>query len=148
MDPSNLQASMRAAAAQLLTDYAADAEIKLQVYPARPRSLFPPSGFVDSVSESIEWTGTGWPTRTVTAEVVIVHGIFDSADASAQRDAFVDGFVYWVADHFDAAGPNTDLKLTAVNDEPAWVPDWNPANRTTNDPYYATRLTLEGYAGG
>lgn len=150
MDPSNLQASMRAAAVQLLTDYAADQELKLQVYPARPRSLFPPSAFVDKVNERLEWSGTGWPQRTVTAEVLVVHGIFDTKEAADQRDAFVDGFVYWVADNFDAAGANTVAALTAVDDDPAWTPDWRPAN-TANGPepiYYATRLTLEGYAGG
>ena len=37
-----LQASLRAAAVTLLTDYAADANVRLQVYPARPRSINPP----------------------------------------------------------------------------------------------------------
>ena len=150
MDPSNLQASMRAAAVQLLTDYAADQELKLQVYPARPRSLFPPSAFVDKVNERLEWPGTGLVQRTVTAEVLVVHGIFDSADAAAQRDAFVDGVIYWSQDHLDAAGANTVAAVVAVDDDPAWTPEWRPAN-TANGPepiYYATRLTLEGYAGG
>jgi hypothetical protein len=147
---SNLQASMRAAAVDLLTDYAADQNIKLQVYPARPRSLFPPSAFVDKISEKLEWSGTGWPQRTVSAEVMVVHGVFDTAEAATQRDAFVDGFVYFAAESFDAAGTNTTLALVSVEDEPAWQPDWRPAN-TTNGPepiYYATRLTLEGFAGG
>jgi hypothetical protein len=149
MDPSNLQASMRAAAVEMLTDYAADVSVKLQVYPARPASLFPPSAFVDKMGERLEWSGTGWPQRTATAEVVVVHGVFDSGEAAAQRDAFVDGFVYWVADHFDAAGANTVCALVGVEDEPAWQPDWTPANlKGALGIYYATRLTLEGYAGG
>ena len=150
MDPSNLQASMRAAAVELLTDYAADQSIKLQVYPARPLSLFAPAAFVDKMTESLEWSGTGWPQRTVRAEVLVVHGLFDSADAAAQRDAFVDGLIYWAADNVDAAGANTVLSIVAVDDDPAWTPEWRPAN-TMNGPdpvYYATRITLEGFAGG
>ena len=150
MTPSNLQASMRAAAVALLTDYAASASVKLQVYPGRPTSLYPPTAFVDRLTETLEWTGTGWPQRTVRAEVMVVHGQFDSKEAANQKDAFVDGFVYWIADRVHAAGTNTTIGLVAVEDEPAWVPDWRPAN-TLNGPdpiYYATRLTLEGYAGG
>lgn len=150
MQPSNLQASMRAAAVDLLTGYAATDGVRLQVYPARPRSLFPPSAFVDKITETLEWSGTGWPQRTVRAEVMVVHGVFDTKEAADQRDAFVDGFVYWVANEYHAAGANTVLELSSVEDEPAWQPDWRPAN-TTNGPdpiYYATRLTLEGYAGG
>jgi len=141
---------MRAAAVELLTDYAATDGVKLQVYPARPRSLFPPSAFVDRISETLEWSGTGWPQRTVRAEVMVVHGVFDTKEAADNRDAFVDGFIYWAASNYHAAGANTVLELSAVEDEPAWQPDWRPAN-TTNGPdpiYYATRLTLEGYAGG
>ena len=148
--PSNLQASARAACVDLLTDFAADEGIKLQVYPGRPKSLFPPSAFVDRITETLEWSGTGWPQRTVRAEVVVVHGVFDSKEAVDQKDAFVDGFVYWVADNVHAAGANTTIGLVSVEDEPAWQPDWRPAN-TTNGPdpiYYATRLTLEGFAGG
>jgi len=150
MLPSNLQATTRAACVKLLADFAVDIGAKLQVYPARPRSLFPPSAFVDKISETLEWSGTGWPQRTVRAEVMVVHGVFDTLEAATQRDAFVDGFVYWIADDVHAAGANTTIGLTAIDDEPAWQPDWRPAN-TTNGPdpiYYATRLTLEGYAGG
>ena len=150
MLPSNLQATTRAACVKLLTDFAVDVGVKLQVYPARPRSLFPPSAFVDKISETLEWSGTGWPQRTVRAEVMVVHGVFDTLEAATQRDAFVDGFVYWIADEVHAAGANTTIGLVAIDDEPAWQPDWRPAN-TTNGPdpiYYATRLTLEGFAGG
>ena len=147
--PSNLQASMRAAAVTLLTSFAADESIKLQVYPGRPASLFPPTAFVDRITESLEWSGTGWPQRTVSAEVIVVHGVFDTAEAVTQKDAFVDGFIYWIADNFGAAGVNTVLSLSKVDDEPAWQPDWSPANlKGAIAIYYATRLTLEGYAGG
>jgi len=150
MVPSNLQTGMRAAAVDLLTDYATAQGIKLQVYRSRPRSLFPPTAFVDRITESLVWDGTGWPQRTVTADVVVVHGAFDTGEAADNRDAFVDAFVYWMADRYHAAGVNTLVELSAIDDEPAWQPDWRPAN-TTNGPdpiYYATRLTLEGYAGG
>ena len=150
MNPSNLHAATRAAAVSLLKAYAASAKVKLQVYPGRPSSLFPPTGFVDKMTESLVWTNTGWPQRTVTAEVVVVHGLFDSAEAVAQKDAFADGFVYWLADNFGAAGVNTLIELKAVEDDPAWTPDWRPANATNgpNPTYYATRITLEGFAGG
>lgn len=149
LPPSNLQASVRAAAVTLLESFAASTGVKLQTYPGRPASLFPPSAFVDRIGETLEWSGTGWPQRSVRAEVVVVHGVFDSGEAVAQKDDFVDGFVYWIADNFGAAGANTVLSLISVEDEPAWQPDWNPANlKGAIAIYYATRLTLEGYAGG
>ena len=40
-DRLSFRAAMRKAAVDLLTAYGADAGLKLQVYPARPRSLFP-----------------------------------------------------------------------------------------------------------
>jgi hypothetical protein len=146
-----LQTALRAAAVTLLTDYATSAGLKLQVYPARPRSLFPPTAFVDRMGETVAYPGSvTWRQRSPRVEVVVVHGVFDSAEAVAQKDAFVDGFLDWVTDNVHAAGGNTTVGLVAVEDEPAWAPDWRPAN-TTNGPeplYYATRLTLEGYAGG
>jgi hypothetical protein len=142
---------MRAAAVTLLTDYAANAGTKLQVYPGRPKSLFPPTAFVDRISESLEYPGsTTWRQRTVRCDVIVIFGNFDSKEAVDQKDAFVDGFLDWATDNVHAAGANTTIGVTAVEDEPAWTPDWRPAN-TTNGPdpiYYATRLTLEGFAGG
>ena len=135
----------------LLTDYAADEGIKLQVYPGRPKSLFPPTAFVDRITETLEWSGTGWPQRTVRAEVVVVHGVFDSKEAVDQKDAFVDGFVYWVADNVHAAGANTTIGL-AVRRGRARVAARLARRRTPptgpTPIYYATRLTLEGFAGG
>jgi hypothetical protein len=145
------QAACRAAAVTLLADFAADFGIKLQVYAARPRSLFPPTAFVDRITETVEYPGgVTWRQRTTRVEVMVVHGVFDSAEAVAQKDAFVDGFMDWATDRVHEAGAHTTIGLTAVEDEPAWQPDWRPAN-TTNGPdpiYYATRLTLEGFAGG
>jgi hypothetical protein len=139
--------AIRAAAVDLLKDYAADVSLKLQVYRARPATIFPPCAFVDRMSESIEYPGaTTWRQRTPRVEVVVVHGIFDSGDAVDQRDRFVDGFLDWVTDNVHAADPNTTIGLVAVEDDPGYVNDWvKPEAQRT---YFATRLTLEGFAGG
>lgn len=132
----------------LLTAYAASAGVKLQVWPARPKSLAPPTAFVDRLTEQIEFT-VSIRQRICRSEVVVLHGDFDTKDAVTQRDAFVDGFLEWSEDNLDAAGPNTTLTLVAIDDEPAYTPDWRPANVTNgpNPVYYATRITLEGFAG-
>jgi len=145
------QAAMRAAAVSLLEDFKAASGTKLQIYPGRPSSLFPPAAFVDRLSEQAVYPGSvTWRQRTVRAEVVVVFGLFDSAAAVAQKDEFVDEFMDFVTDDVHAAGANTTIALVAVDDEPAWSPDWRPANVTNgpNPTYYATRLTLEGFAGG
>jgi hypothetical protein len=143
-----LAAAVRSASVTLLNEYAADESLKLQVYPARPKSLAPPTGFVDRMTEQVEHT-VSIRQRTCRAEVLVLHGLFDSKEAVTQRDAFVDGFMEWCEEHLDAAGANTTLELVAVEDEPAYVPDWRPANVTNgpNPTYYATRITLEGFAG-
>jgi hypothetical protein len=145
------ETEMRAAAVALLEAYVIDAGLQLQVYRARPNSLFPPAAFVDRMSESAEYPGgVTWRQRTVSCEILVIHGLFDSGGAVDQRDAFVDGFFDWVTDTVHAAGANTTIAAVSVNDEPAWSPDWRPAN-FTNGPvptYYATRITLEGFAGG
>lgn len=146
MSVPGLQAALRAAAVELLTDYAASAGIGLQVYPGRPRSLFPPTAFVDRITETIEYLGPRIQQRTPRAEVVVLHGLFDSKDATEQKDAFTDGFLEWVTARYHAAGTNTLLAVVSTEDEPSFVNDWMPpAEQRT---YYATRLTLEGFAGG
>lgn len=136
------QTLMRAAAVEFLTDYAADAEVRMQVYPARPRSIFPPTGFVDSLSERIEYTGLN--QRQPSADVIVIHGLFDSKDAADQRDAFVDGLIDWTLDRIHQAHAATTVAITDVDDLPNYVPDWlPPAEQKT---YYATRITLEGLA--
>ncbi len=138
------QTAMRAAAVTLLTDYAFDRSIKLQVYPARPRSIAPPTAFVDKITERIVYIGPQLMQRTPTVEIVVLHGLFDSQDAANQRDAFVDGFLDWQADRFHAAGPNTLIGGVSIEDDPEYVPTWQPpeVQRT----YYATRIGLEGLA--
>lgn len=145
------QAAVRAAAVEMLEAYKASAGITLQVYPGRPSSLFPPTAFVDRLTEQAVYPGSvTWRQRTVRAEVVVVFGIFDTAAAVAQKDAFVDSFMDWVTDDVHAAGTNTTIALVSADDEPAWSPDWRPANvqNGPNPTYYATRLVLEGFAGG
>lgn len=139
-----MQATMRAAAVQLLTDYAADAGIKLQVYPGRPLSVFPPTAFVDLIRETITYPGITLRQRTPLVEVIVLHGLFDSKDATEQKDAFVDGFLDWVTDRYHAAGANTLIAAVSTEDVPAYVPDWQPPD--VQRVYYATRIVLEGYA--
>ncbi len=83
--------------------------------------------------------------RTPTADVLVVHGLFDSKDAADQRDAFIDGFLDWTLTRYHAAGANTLIAGVEVEDIPAFVPDWQPpAEQRT---YYATRIAMEGYSG-
>jgi hypothetical protein len=140
---SSLQADLRAAAVALFTGYAADAHIRLQVYPGRPRSINPPTAFVDLISERISYDGLR--QRMPTAVCIVVHGLFDTADTAGQKDAFVDGFVDWVYERIHAAGANTTVGVVSTEDIPAWQPDWMPtAERRT---YYATQISLEGFGG-
>jgi hypothetical protein len=140
------QADVRAAAAALLTAYAASADVRLQVYPARPRSINPPTAFVDGIRESIEYVGVLLRQRVPTADVVVIHGIYDSMEAANQKDAFVDGFLDWVTANYHAAGANTLLAITDTEDLPDYVPTWLPPDRQLV--YYATRITVEGLALG
>ncbi len=156
MEPGCLmgfQADFRAACVELLEDYAADdtghmgePNSKLQVYRARPRTIKPPTAFVDSIKESITYSGPTLWQRTPTAEVIVIHGIFDSGEAADQKDAFVDGFLEWSRSRYHSAGANTLVAGVETEDIPDYVPTWlPPAEQRT---YYATRISMEGYAGG
>jgi hypothetical protein len=140
-----MQTAMRAAAVQLLSDYNADLDTPnhLQIYPARPRSIKPPTAFVDSLREDLEYTAS-LVQRTPTADVIVIHGMFDSLSAANQRDAFVDGFLDWAIDNYHAAGANTLVAVTSIDDIPDYVPDWLPPEEQRT--YYATRISLEGLA--
>lgn len=139
-----MQAAVRAASVQLLKDYAANAQIKLQVYPGRPASIHPPTAFVDRISTSFVHAGPELIQHNVRVSVVLLHGRFDSKEAADQRDAFVDGFVDWVASRFHAAGANTITGLVGVEDQAVYTPDWLPPS--PEHVYYATEILLEGYA--
>jgi len=138
---------LRAAAIDLVRDYADDSSLTIQTYRARPASILAPCAFVDRIRESIVYpSSVTFRQRTVTADVLVLWGLFDSGDAADQRDRFIDGFLDWVTDHVHAAGDRTTVGVVAIADEPTYVPDWLPpaAQRT----YYATRIALEGFAGG
>jgi hypothetical protein len=141
---STFQADMRAAAVTMLRAYAAAVNIRLQVYPGRPRTLAPPTAFVDRMSERIAFDGLR--QRTVSVQLAVIHGLFDSKDTAEQRDVFVDGFVDWASEQYHAAGANTILEPRDIEDDPNYVPDWVPT--AEQRAYYATLITLEGFAGG
>jgi len=137
------QAAYRAAAAAFLQDYAGYAGVTLQMYPARPRTLFPPTGFVDRITE----TYTSFTDRTFqrvpSVTVIVVFGTFDSKDVANQKDDFVDGFLDWAYAHAHQSGPNSLIWVSESEDLPDYVPEWlAPEQQRT---YYAVRLTLEGF---
>lgn len=138
------RADMRAAAVTLLEAYASAQSIKLQVYSGRPRTIAPPTAFVDRISEGLTYPGVTLHQRTPTVSVVVLHGLFDSKDTVEQGDAFVDGFLEYVATQYHAAGANTLIAGVSTDDDPNYVPDWLPPERQLS--YYATTISLEGFA--
>ena len=141
------QADCRAAAVTTLGAHAAAQSLPLNVYPGRPRSVKPPHAFVDVVRESIEYNGH-MMARTVQVDVVLLHGTFDSGEAAAGRDAFVDGYIDYVRDQqFSAAGANTTFAVVSTEDDPTYITDWIAPTERSAVTYFATRITLEGFAG-
>lgn len=146
MSRKPMAANMRAAAVAMLEAYRESAGIKLNVYPGRPRSITPPHAFVDSIPERVGYFGQ-LRQRVPTAQVVVIHSVFDAADAAAQRDAFVDGFLNWATDEgAHAAGGNSTLGIVEVSDDPNWIADWLPPDRQFQ--YYATTFSIEGQEWG
>ncbi len=141
------QTAMRAASVGLLADFAADAGIKLQVYPGRPALVLPPCAFVDRIRERIAYVGPDSRQRSPVADVVVVHGVYDSKDAAEQKDAFVDAFLDWSLERYHAAGSNTLIAVTATEDDPTYLPDWLPPKDGRQPMFYATLMQLEGYLG-
>ncbi len=138
------QTLMRKAAVDLLTEYASGANLKLQVYPGRPASLYLPSAFPDAISEETVFTGPTQRQRTVTVNLIVLWGLFDSKEAVDQRDAFCDGFADYVTDHRDKADPHSVLAGVSFQDVPNFAPDWLlPLEQQRL--YYATRIAVEGY---
>lgn len=140
------RSAVRAAAVELLEDYAAQENLALQVYRARPRSINPPTAFIDRIVDPpIEYFGPQNLQRSTSVEIVVLHGLFDGGPAVDQADAFVDGFLRYVAGQVHAAGGNTTIAIVEAADESSYVPDWlQPDLQRT---YFGTRLTLEGYIG-
>lgn len=137
------QTLMRAAAVALLTEYASGANLKLQVYPGRPKTLYPPTAFPDAVREETTFTGPTQRQRIVTVELLALWGDFDSAEAVAQRDAFCDGFADYVTDNRGKADPRSVIASVAFQDVPNFIPEWLPPEQQAS--YYATRIAVEGY---
>ena len=138
---------LRGACVTLLEGYGQSASLKLQVYPARPRSVKPPCAFVDRISEAMNTTGIRNYQRRPTAHIVVLHGLFDSAEAAVQADAFVDGFMAYVIANPHAAGANTLIGDMTIDDEPAYTTDWIAPTERSPVTYYATTIDVEGFAG-
>lgn len=139
-----VQAEYRAAAVALLTDCAANAGVGMQVYRARPRTLKPPTGFIDGLFDTLAPMpgSSNLFSHTPTVEVVCVWGLYDSGEAADQRDAFVDAFHDWIRERPHQASARSLIAPVTVRDEPNFVPDWLPEEQQLS--YYATRIVLEG----
>lgn len=136
--------ALREAAVTMLRDYGQAANLGLTVTTARPRRIHPPHAFIDNVRETILYTGPLQVQRTPTIECVVVWGVFDSEEAVAQADRFADEFLEWVTDRVHAAGASTTVGIVGIEDEPTFVNDWLPPDLQAT--YYASRLSLEGFA--
>lgn len=140
---TTFRAATRAATVDLLEGYkAANDEALKQVYPGRPASIYPPCAFPETIDEPDIGYTAQMVQRTPRVTVRIVHGTFDSAEAVAQQDAFIDGFFSYVLDNRHAAGARTLMAVVAINDEPGWVPDWLPEAQQRS--YYSSVVVLEG----
>lgn len=135
-----LHTGMRAAGVSLLEGWAAAGGISLQVYPGRPRTIYPPTGYIDGIGDNVAYEGLR--RRTARMEVMLIHGIYDSEEAATQKDRFVDGFIDYVTDNPYAAGAATNIEYRSSEDIPDFIPEWLPLDRQIT--YYATRIELEG----
>lgn len=134
----------REAIVDLLESYRDEVGIKLNVFKARPRTISTPHAFIDATRETIDWTGVTGIQRNPITEVVVLWGLFDSAEAVTQRDAFVDGFLEWITDRVHATAPVTLIALNELADEPTFTADW--AREGQQGPYFATRFVIGGFA--
>jgi hypothetical protein len=130
----------------MLESFKAASGLNLQVYPGRPRSLFPPSIWQDIRRDDINLRGvrdTNWLGHVMRTDLVALHGLFDTKEAVDQRDAFVDAFLSYLRANRDTglAGDNSVLLSVTVTDVPNFVPDWVPEQDRVS--YYATLITLE-----
>jgi hypothetical protein len=82
--------------------------------------------------------------RIPIVRVIVLFGLFDSADAVQQKDDFVDGILDWVVTEPHAAGANTLIRISETQDLPDYVPEWLPPEQQRT--YYATEISLEGFA--
>lgn len=137
-----LQADLRAACVTLLSGYATG---PLQVYPARPRSIHPPCAFIDTINEATNSIGPTSFQRRPEARIVVLHGEFDSKGTVEQRDAFVDGFIPYAYAAVHAAGANTVIGDFTVEDDPTYIPDWQPD--AVQRQYFATVISVQAFGG-
>ena len=135
------RADQRAAAVTLMEAYsAANSRALKQVYPGRPKIIYPPCGFVDAVNDSSITYTAGPRQRNTSVDIILIQGEFDSAESVANQDALVDGFLDYVTTLPHSAGASTLLTIASIVDLPAYQPDW-----ILDAPFYfASRLTLEG----
>jgi len=138
---------MREAVVDLLTEYKQSAGLNLQIYPGRPMSIFVPSIFRDAQPEDQNAAGERMRQRNIHSQWIAIWGLFDSAEAAEQRDDFIDGFTAYVLDNFHKAHGASELFVGPVIDVPAFQPDWG-SEAQRNMIYYATRITVEGFASG
>ena len=141
-----LQVMYREAAVTLLTECAASASVRLQVYRGRPATVYPPTAFVDSMSDQLTPVpgASDLFTHVPTIEILCLWGLLDTGEAVDQRDAFVDAFHDWIRTRHDEVSGATLIGPQSLTDEPSFVPDWLP--EAQQKVYYATRIVLEGFA--
>lgn len=146
MERVAFRTAMRAAAVDMLRDYAADSNTDVNVLPARPtkQPALLPFAFADGITETITDRGNVPWQRIPTLEVVVLHRLWDGVGAADQADRFSDGFLEWVAANVHKAGPLTLVRVARIDDDPTYTLDWLEEPRT----YYATRIELEGYVEG
>lgn len=136
---------IRSATVTLLESYASSAGIDLQVYPALPTTIHPPTAYIDRITERTVQTGITLYQRYVRPEIVVLFRQFaegERASAAAQKDAFVDGFLTTVENNFHAIDPVALLRPDRVDDNPEYqIADPKRGVIT----YFAARITLEGY---
>lgn len=131
---------IRAATVALLEGYRTAASAKLQIYPGRPTSIYPPTAFIESINEATIDYFQGPRRRAPSVGIILIQADFDSKDAVTQQDELVDDFIDYVTTNKHAAGGATLVTLSAVVDLPNYQPDW-----IVDAPFYfASRLTLEG----
>ena len=100
---------------------------------------------MDAINETVTYTGLR--VRIVTADIVVIHGLFDSKDTTAQKDAFVDAFM--------DMGDRLAARQRQRRHRPG---DGHRGRSRTTSPigchprssgrYYATHITYEGHTQG
>lgn len=133
-----LQTAARMGAMALLTDYCTSVNLRAQIYRARPRQAKPPTFYIEAITEVLTPFTLEERQRVARVRVRALWGRFDDGEAVDQRDAFVDGFLDWVADNFHAFGANTDVNAVAVGDDPDFAFE--------GESLFSTAIDVEGFA--